>query len=196
MTQRRIGLFGGTFDPPHTGHLVVADQVRDAADLDEVWLVVANDPWQKSASRSITPAATRLLMVDRAIGEAEGLRSCDIELEEAGPSYSIDTLTTLRQRMPDVSWLLIVGHDAAVGLPTWHRAEELKASAEFLVVNRPGSTGSLPEGWQLTTIEIPDLQISSTDLRRRFEMGTSVRYLVPDAVIDLANSSGIYRPSE
>ncbi len=196
VTQRRIGIFGGTFDPPHLGHLIVADQVRDTLNLGEVWLVVANDPWQKSGSREITPAAKRLEMLEAALDGAPGLRASDVELEEPGPSYSFDTLSMLQQRMPDVAWSLIVGRDAAVGLPTWHRADELKEMAEIIVVNRPGSSEPLPDGWKLTMVDMPALEISSTDLRHRLATGASVRYLMPDPVINLATAWGIYRPSE
>lgn len=196
MTNLRIGLFGGTFDPPHIGHLVVADQVRDSVGLDEVWLVVANDPWQKSATRPITAANRRLEMVEAALSDSTSLRACDVELEEPGPSYSFDTLATLRERKPEIEWSLIVGHDAACRLPTWHRADELKATADFIVVNRPGATDQLPEGWKLELVTVPGLEISSTDLRHRLGSGTSVKYLMPDAVINLAASWGIYRPSE
>lgn len=196
MKNRRIGLFGGTFDPPHIGHLVVADQVRDSVGLDEVWFVVANDPWQKSATRPVTAAARRLEMVEAALAGSNSLRACDVELEEAGPSYSFDTLAALQDRMPDVSWSLIVGHDAACGLPTWHRADELKASADFIVVNRPGATDQLPNGWRLELVTVPALEVSSTDLRHRLGSGASAKYLMSDAVINLATSWGIYRPSE
>ncbi len=194
MSTRRIGLFGGTFDPPHLGHLVVADQVRWTMGFDEVWLVVANDPWQKTVVRHITPAAQRFAMVEAALVESEGLVASAVELEEAGPSYSIDTLATLRERHPDTEWSLIVGHDAARGLPTWHRADELATVANFVVVNRPGADASLPAGWQFSTVDVPGLDISSTDLRRRLADGRSVRYLMPRGVIDLAASWGLYRP--
>ncbi len=196
MSRQQIGLLGGTFDPPHIGHLVVADQVRDAAGLDEVWLVVANDPWQKSATRPITEASKRLAMVEAALDGADSLRACDVELEEPGPSYSYDTLATLQAGSPEVEWSLIVGHDAAVGLPTWHRADDLKTSAQFIVVNRPGAVETLPPGWNLETVSVPGLEISSTDLRHRIATGVSVKYLMPDSVIDLVASWGIYRRTE
>ncbi len=194
VTHRRIGLFGGTFDPPHLGHLVVADQVRSELGLDECWFVVANDPWQKSGWRTVTPAAQRLELVEAALSGADGLRSCDVELEEEGPSYTIDTLTTLQDRFPDVDWLIVIGQDAASRLDTWERADRLRSVGEFIVVNRPGAPSAMPPGWRLQRVDVPPLDISSTDLRTRFGAGRSVRFLVPDPVIDLVDRWGIYRP--
>ncbi len=202
--HRRIGLFGGTFDPPHLGHLVVADQVRSEMGLDECWLVVANDPWQKSGTRNVTQAATRLALVRAALGDPAldgsvgGLHASDVELEEDGPSYTIDTLATLQARHENVEWFVVVGQDAASRLDTWDRADELKKVANFVVVNRPGSpAGSgagMSDGWHIEHVVVPPLDISSTDLRARFAAGRSVRFLVPDAVIDLVDELGIYRP--
>ncbi len=189
-----VGLFGGTFDPPHLGHLVVADQVRAELGLDEVWFVVANDPWQKSRWRTVTPATTRLKLVETALSGIAGLRASDVELEDEGPSYTIETLTTLQARHPNTEFSVIVGQDAASRLGTWERSERLREIAEIVVVNRPGSPSAIAEGWRLTRVDVPPLDVSSTDLRARFAAGRSVRFLVPDAVIDLVHQLGIYRP--
>lgn len=193
--RRRIGIFGGTFDPPHLGHLVVAEHLRDELLLDEVRFVVANDPWQKSGTQIVTSAVDRLALVNVAVGlPARGLVASDVELMAGGPSYTIDTLQTLRAAEPDVDWSVIVGADAAAGLDTWHRSEELRDLAEVIVVNRPGSaTATAPSGWRAVSVEVPPIAISSTMIRNRVADGSSIRFLTPDPVITLIQELGIYR---
>ena len=118
LTHRRIGLFGGTFDPVHHGHLAAAWHVKQRLGLDAVWLVVANEPWQKRDDRSITPAATRLEWVHLAVDGVDGLEASDIEIELGGNSYTIDTIAALGSRFPAVEWCVVVGADAAEHLDT------------------------------------------------------------------------------
>ncbi len=190
---KRVGLLGGTFDPPHNGHLVVADQVRQRLDLDEVRLVVSNQPWQKVGSRAITPAPQRLELVAAAVADDDGLRAESVELELGGPSYTVVSLQELRRREPDTEWFVIVGADAAAGLDTWHRADELKATERFIVVDRPGSTTAPPAGWRIERVSMPSVNVSSTQLRALWGQGCSVRYLTPDRVIPLLHRWGLYR---
>ena len=190
---RRIGLLGGTFDPPHIGHLVVADQVLDQLALDEVRLVVSNRPWQKEGMRAITEPAKRLAMVEAAVADAPGLVASDIELRLGGPSYTLVTIEALDRAEPDVEWLVIIGDDAAVGLDTWHRADELRESQRFVVVNRPGANGGPPPGWRFDRVRIPGLEVSSTELRALVGAGRSIRHLTPAPVMQLMESWGLYR---
>lgn len=190
---KRVGILGGTFDPPHIGHLIVADQVLDRLGLDEVRFVVSNSPWQKVGSRPITSARQRYELVTAAVAGAPGLVASDIEIELGGSSYTILTLDELAAREPGVEWLVIVGADAAVGLDTWHRADELRAKHRFVMVNRPGAPSTPPPGWDCELVEIPALDISSTELRRHVAAGRSVRHLVPDGVMQLLESWGLYR---
>ncbi len=190
--RSRIGLFGGTFDPPHLGHLVVADQVRAELNLDEVWFVVAGDPWQKTDERSITPAEERLRLVELALSGVDGLRQSDIEVRRDGRSYTIETVTQLQREHPDVDWLLIMGADAANGLNTWHRHEELRPMVELAIADRPGSTIAPPQGWKWERVVVPTLDISSSNLRQRMRDGKSVRFLAPAAVIDRCRAARLY----
>ena len=191
---RRIGVFGGTFDPPHVGHLVTAVNVRHALDLDVVLLVVANDPWQKSGAREVSAAADRLALVRAAVGDVEGLEASDIELARGGTSYTADTLKDLKDLHPGVELFLVLGSDAAAGLPTWDRAEEVRAAATVVVVTRPGAEhGSPPPGWDWTSVETPRLEVSSTDLRARIVDGRPLDYLLTPAVIDCIEARGLYR---
>jgi len=190
---KRVGILGGTFDPPHIGHLVMADQVLDRLDLEAVRLVVSNSPWQKVESRSITTASRRLEMVTAAVGDSPGLEASGIELELGGPSYTAVTLEALSEREPDTDWLVLVGADAAAGLDTWHRAEELRAERRFIVVNRPGHTEPPPPEWQCASVDIPPLDVSSTELRRLVAEGRSIRHLTPQPVVQLLERWGLYR---
>ena len=192
-TGERIGILGGTFDPPHLGHLIVADQVLRALDLDKVLLVPANEPWQKAGLRAITAAERRLVMTRDAVGDAEGLAVSDIELRLGGPSYTSVTLDALSKNHPKTEWRVIVGADAAAGLDTWHNVEKLRTQADVVVVNRPGADFQPPTGWSWELVEIPAVNISGTGLRRRVAQGRSIRFLTPNAVIEHINSWGLYR---
>lgn len=192
--MRRIGVFGGTFDPPHVGHLVVAVNVRHALALDVVLLVVANDPWQKSGTRRVSPAADRLAMVEAAVGEVDGLEASDLEMARGGTSYTADTLAELAAREPGAELFLVLGSDAAAGLPTWERAEEVRRLAEVVVVRRPGAEdGAPPAGWAWTSVECPRLEVSSSDLRQRVVDGRPLDYLLTPAVIECIEDRGLYR---
>lgn len=191
----RIGVFGGTFDPPHVGHLVTAVNVRHALDLDVVLLVVANDPWQKAGTRDLTPAADRLALVEAAVGDVDGLEASDIELRRGGTSYSADTLAALATAHPGAALFLVLGSDAAAGLPTWERASEVRDRSTIVVVTRPGAEeGAPPPGWDWQRVESPRLEVSSTDLRARVADGRPLDYLLTPAVIDCIEARGLYRP--
>lgn len=192
---KRVGILGGTFDPPHLGHLVVADQVLDQLGLDEVRLVVNNSPWQKVGDRPITPAGRRLALVQAALGEGAAPRvvASDVEIELGGPSYSLVTLEALAAREPGTEWLVVVGADAAAGLDTWHRADELRDRYGFVVVNRPGHERPPPPGWRCQPVEIPALDVSSSELRRLVAAGRSIRWLTPDPVVALIDRWQLYR---
>lgn len=191
--KRRIGLFGGTFDPIHHGHLAAAWHVRQRLDLEAVWLVVANDPWQKSGDRQVTPASTRLRWVREATADVDGLEASAVEIEAGGPSYTVDTVAGLRRRHPDVEWSVVVGADTAAQLDTWSRADELRAAVQIVVVNRPGTDGvAVPPGWRHSHVQIPSLDLSSTELRALAAEGVSLRFLVPDVVALDVEASGIY----
>ena len=191
-TGRRVGLFGGTFDPPHVGHLVTAVNVRHALDLDVVMLMVANVPWQKEASRAITPAADRLAMVEAAVADVHGLEAGRLEIELGGPSYTADTLAALATTEPGVELFTIVGDDAAAGLTTWERYEEVVTRSRLVVVDRPGEPVRLPGEVRWIHVEVPRLEVSSTDLRARFTDGRPLDYLVTDPVLQVIEERGLY----
>jgi nicotinate-nucleotide adenylyltransferase len=189
---RRVGVLGGTFDPPHIGHLVTAINVRHELELDVVLLVVANEPWQKVGSREISPAADRLAMVHAAVVAEDCIEVSDLEIARGGASYTVDTLEQLRAADPDVQLFLVLGSDAAAGLETWERAERLDSICTIVVVERPGATTEVPAGFEVEHLEVPRLEVSSTDLRDRVRTGRPLRHLVPDAVISLIRDAGLY----
>ena len=190
---RRIGLFGGTFDPPHVGHLVTAVNVQHALSLDLVLLVVAHRPWQKEGTRRITSSADRLAMVAAAVSGVAGIEESDVEIVRGGDSYTADTLVTLAERYPGAAMYTIVGDDAAALLPTWERADEVVARSHLVVVDRPGEPVELPDVTEWIRVEVPRLEVSSTDLRARVLDGRPLRFLVPDAVLDLIAARRLYR---
>jgi nicotinate-nucleotide adenylyltransferase len=189
----RIGLFGGTFDPPHVGHLVTAVNVRHALALDLVLLMVAHFPWQKQGTRPITSVGDRLAMVEAAVAEVDGLVAGDTEIRRGGSSYTADTLATLAELYPGAELFTIVGDDAAAGLPTWERHEEVVAQSHLVVVDRPGAPVELPAGIDWLRVEVPRLEVSSTDLRARVRDGRPLDYLVTEPVLDLIAARQLYR---
>ena len=188
---RRIGLLGGSFDPPHLGHLVVAECARVELGLDEVRLLVAGSPWMKS---TVSDAADRVALVEAAVADAPGL-VCDArEVDREGPTFTADTLAEIRAEEPDAEVFFVLGEDAAAALPEWERVEDAFALATFVVVTRPGSVppdeSTLPG--PVVHLEIPQLRVSSTDLRARFARGGATRWLVPLAVDDEIRRRGLY----
>lgn len=193
--SERLGVFGGTFDPIHVGHLVTAVNVRHSLDLDRVLLVVANDPWQKAGTVD-TAAADRLAMVEAAVCDVDGLEACDVEIRRGGDSYTADTLQHLKESHPGADLFLVLGSDAAGGLPTWGRAAEVRELATLVVVTRPGAEASSPpSGWTYQRLEVPRLEVSSTDLRARFADGRPLDYLVTGPVQRLIRDRGLYAPA-
>jgi len=189
----RLGILGGTFDPPHVGHLVAAVNVRHALRLDRVLLTVAHEPWQKVGTRPLSPPQDRLAMVRAAVEGVEGLEASDIELHRGGQTFTIDTIRQLLDEDPSRELFVIVGHDAAVGMPTWERVDEIRSRANLVVVERPGVSGSLPDGWRFDRVEVPRLEVSSTDLRARAADGRPLDYLLPERAISCLRERRLYR---
>ena len=199
IEKRRIGLFGGTFDPPHIGHLLTGQSVAEARNYDRLWFVVANDPWQKTTRRAVTPAPVRLAMVAQACYWSRHskfvLQPCDIELRTGGPSYTADTLRSLGALFPDIEFEVIVGSDAAAHLHTWHDAVWLAENAHFVMVQRGGQSAAHSPGYRVSIVESPLIEVSSTEIRRRVSAGEPVDNMVPPSVDALVRAHGLYRES-
>lgn len=190
---RRIGVFGGTFDPPHIGHLVAAVDAQHELDLDVVLFVVANVPWQKVESREISPAEDRLALVRAAVEDAPLLQVSDIEIRRGGSSYTADTLAALRAAEPDAELFVILGNDAAAGFTTWERYDEVAQQATLVVVDRPGTPSPVDPQFDWVRVDIPELEISSTELRERVAAGRSIRFLTPSRVASAIVDRSLYR---
>ena len=186
-----VGLFGGSFDPIHHGHLLVAQVAAEVLGLDEIRFVPAREQPFKAGEHGAS-AADRAAMVERAIAGSPGMRLERIELDRPGPSYTVDTLRALRAREPDTGFVLLVGRDAAAGMPRWHEAPEVSRLARVVAFGRAGSpAGAVPAG--IECITVPAVEISSTAVRERVRRGQSIRYWVPEAVADFIAAHGLYR---
>jgi nicotinate-nucleotide adenylyltransferase len=215
----RVGLFGGTFNPIHIGHLWAAEAVVEALDLERMIFVPSAQPPHKSRSRGgpIAPAEQRLAWVRAAVAGNPRFAVDSLEIERAGPSYSLDTLSTFHARLAPELPVFVIGLDAFGELDTWHEAAALFALAHFAVIRRPRETRGrladwLPEcarddvvlapdglsgrhrsaGSWLRLIEIAALDISASEIRTRLRAGRSVRYLLPEAVLTAVTESGTY----
>ena len=190
MTEK-VGVLGGTFDPVHVGHVVAAVETRAALALDRVLLVVAGDPWQKR-DRVVASAADRLAMVNAAALDVEGVEASAIEIERERPSVTADTLEELAA--PDRQLFLILGADAAANMPTWRRLEETRDLATLVIVERDRTVHVEPPdaGWRVEHVHIPQIDISSSELRERLAGGRPVDGLVPPLVVRMIRERGLY----
>lgn len=191
MTDRPVGLFGGSFDPVHHGHLIVARAAREQLGLDEVRFIPAREQPFKRGTHG-APAEARLAMLQLAVAGEPGFAVEPIELGRPGPSYTVDTLAALAAREPGRRFILLLGADAARELDQWHEAGRIAALARVAVLTRPGAAA--PSSPLITdTVAVPAVDISATDVRRRVAAGRSIRYLVPDRVADYVAAHGLYR---
>jgi len=189
----RIGVLGGTFDPPHIGHLATAVNARHQLELDKVALVVANVPWQKVGSRRVSPAEDRFALVERAVRGLAGLEASRIEIDHGGDSVTAETLETFLARDGAAELFVIVGADTAAGLLTWRRPEVLRELATIVVVARAHVPRCPPlPGWRWVELDVPRLEVSSSDLRDRVADGRPLDVLVPADVIEEIRRRHLY----
>ena len=197
-----IGVLGGTFDPIHIGHLVVAEEARIKLGFSEVLFVPAGRPWLK-LDRNITPAVHRVEMVRRAIADNPYFKLCTLEVERAGPSYTVDTLTMLQKQLgSEASFFFILGRDTLAELPLWKEPQKLVQLCRLVVPPRLGSKdlkhlnaaipGLLDKVIQL---DMPVIGISSSEIRQRIAQGLPIRYLVPPEVEKYITEHKIYSTS-
>ncbi|MDA8352961.1 MAG: nicotinate-nucleotide adenylyltransferase [Firmicutes bacterium] len=194
--RKRIGIYGGSFDPIHIGHLIMAEQARQAAGLDEVWFIPASNPPHKEGS--VASSQDRLAMVERAVAENPYFRVSRVEMEREGPSYTVDTLRQLVRRHQDTQFYLVVGADMVLDLPHWYNIEEITETAEIIGLVRPGvdvDTNRIPEHIKkrLTLVdEGVQVDLSSTWIRERAAEGGTFRYLVPEPVRQYMEAHRLY----
>jgi len=202
---RRLGIMGGTFDPIHYGHLVAAETARSAFALEQVLFIPTGNPPHKVAYK-VTDAWERFHMVASSIQTNDRFQVSSLEIEREGPSYTIDTLRTLRELLPEQELYFITGADALRDILSWRQPAEIIKLATIIAASRPGY--SLDELLfligenaprlrnRIFQLEIPALAISSTDIRRRVREGLSIRYLLPDKVRLYIEQEGLYRNIE
>jgi nicotinate-nucleotide adenylyltransferase len=171
---------------------VTAVNVRHALRLDVVVLMVANVPWQKERSRQITRAEDRFALVEAAVADVEGLVAGRTEIDRGGASYTADTLRVLAEEYGSAEFFTIVGDDAAAGFTTWDRYEEVAERSSLVVVDRPGESVELPTEFEWLRIEVPHLEVSSTDLRARFTDGRPLDYLITEPVLEMIRKHEMY----
>jgi nicotinate-nucleotide adenylyltransferase len=196
----RLGLFGGTFDPIHLGHLILAEQCREACRLDRVWFVVAGAPPHKPGDR--TTVAHRLEMARIAVAGHPAFEVSEIEANRPGPHYSVETLEAVHAERPGDDLFFLIGADSLADLPHWREPSRIARLATVVVVNRPGiETTSLeasvpdfgPEARPLVAVTIPPIGIASSDLRQSRAEGRSIRYQVPRGVEAYIEAQGLYQ---
>lgn len=190
----KVGVLGGTFDPIHTGHLLLAEAAREELGLDKVLFVPAGHQWRKEqVDRDIAPAEHRLAMVELAIADNAAFEASSIEIEREGPSYTAETLAALCMEMSEGELWFIVGADALADMPHWHQVERIFELASVCVAGRPGE-GERSDMFEdrVSWLAMPEIEISSTDIRERVRAGKSVQYMVPAAVGDYIKQRGLY----
>lgn len=195
----RIGILGGTFDPPHIGHLVIADQSCTQLRLDRVWFTPVGQPPHKTG-QTISPAEHRVEMTRLATRDHPGFEVCLADVERPAPQYSYALLETLAARHPGYAWHFIMGADSLMDMPEWREPQRLLAIARLAVARRPGTRINLDKlesalpgiGSRIDWVDAPLIELSSTDLRRRTREGLSLRYVVPRDVADYIAQHRIY----
>ncbi len=199
-TRRRIGVLGGTFDPPHIGHLIIATELRHALDLDLVLFVPAGQPPHKQ-SFPVTAERHRLAMVQRAIADDPFFALSTVDSDRVGPSYTADLLEILSQSLAPVSLVFLMGEDSLRDIPTWHDPSRIVALAELGVAARPGTPVALDAIYaavpaaqgRIIQVATPEIAISSRDLRQRVATGVPITYQVPAQVEQYIIREGLYR---
>jgi nicotinate-nucleotide adenylyltransferase len=189
-----IGLLGGSFDPVHHGHLIVGQVAAEKLELDSLRFVPAREQPFK-AGRHRTSSEHRAAMLAVALNGAPGFSVERSELSRPAPSYTIDTLRQLQQREPGAEFVLLLGADAAADLPAWKEAERVVELARVVVFARPGSPVPV-QPWITRIVEVPAIDISATEVRRRLRAGRSVRYWVPDGVAEYIRAHRLYLDPE
>ena len=191
---QRIGLFGGTFDPPHLGHLIVAAHVREELGLDRILFMPAMTPPHKQ-DREVTPGSVRLAMVQKAIEGDSAFAMSAIEVQRGGVSYTIDTVKELLSLHRGASLTVLIGMDNLVDFGAWRDPSEILDLATVAVMTRPGYVPGAGETYlsRMTLCEVPHIGIAAREIRQRVADGKSIRYLVPPAVEDYIREHDLYR---
>ncbi len=191
----KIGLYFGSFNPVHVGHLIIANHILNETDLDKIWFVISpQNPFKPSAS--LLNEYDRLFLVQRAIGDNARMKASDIEFALPKPSFTVHTLAYLGEKFPAYSFHIIMGSDSFQNLPKWKNADTILNNYPLIIYKRPGFEVVNNTGTQITVMNAPLLEISATHIRELIAAGKSIKYLVPDAVAQEIESSRFYRKAQ
>ncbi|MCC5805474.1 MAG: nicotinate (nicotinamide) nucleotide adenylyltransferase [Opitutales bacterium] len=190
---KRLGIFGGTFDPVHTGHLILARDILERAGLDHiVFLPAARNPLKTDGP--LASGKDRADMLRAALRGSDGFSVSTVDIDRPPPSFALETVAALRREWPDACFAWIIGRDQLSGLHRWHRIDDLAAEVEFIVLRRPGPDTGLPErpSLRLRVMDTRLMELSSTEIRQRIAAGKSVDFFVPSAVIEVIDKRSLY----
>jgi nicotinate-nucleotide adenylyltransferase len=198
-----IGIFGGTFDPPHLGHLIIATELQYVLGLDRVMFIPAGDPPHK-AYQHVSSPQDRVAMLRLALTETPSFAISTVEIDRTGPSYTVDTLRLLTEQIEGARLIFLMGEDSLRDLATWREPNQIATLADLAVATRPGVSvdvdavhTAIPETrGKVQLVAVPEIGIASRDLRRRAAAGLPIRYQVLPAVDDYIRENGLYRPRE
>ncbi|QED48711.1 nicotinate-nucleotide adenylyltransferase [Cytobacillus dafuensis] len=185
----KIGILGGTFDPPHLGHLIIANEVLNSFDLNEIWFMPNQEPPHKKKSNSIKDE-DRVKLLKLAISEHPNFKLELIELERSGPSFTYETMKMLKERHPDKQFYFIIGADMIEYLPKWRNIDQLVEIVQFIGVNRPSY--SQKSSYPILYAEVPNIEISSSLIRSRLKEGKTIQYMVPESVRNYIKEKNYY----
>lgn len=188
--KRRVGILGGTFNPPHIGHLIIADQVRHQLGLEKIYFMPSANPPHQDEKKAID-AKHRLRMVELAIEDNTFFDVEKSEIDRGGKSYTYDTLVKLKEEHPDTEYYFIIGGDMVEYLPKWYKIEALSQLVEFVGVDRPGYPIISP--YSIIWVDVPSMDISSTSLRKNLKMNCPVNYLIPEKTLNYIRQEGLYQ---
>lgn len=188
--RQQVGIMGGTFNPPHLGHLIMAEQVGTQLGLDKVLFMPDATPPHVDTKKTL-PAKHRVEMVKRAIADNSLFELSMAEIERGGVSYTYDTIVALKKQYPNTDFYFIIGGDMVDYLPTWHRIDDLVQLVQFVGIQRTGYSRDTP--YPVLWVDAPLVDISSTQIRNKVQQSCSIRYLVPTKVADYIEEEGLYR---
>ncbi|MGD6841259.1 nicotinate-nucleotide adenylyltransferase [Bacillus infantis] len=187
--MKRIGILGGTFNPPHHGHLLIANEVLHSLSLDKVWFMPNQDPPHKKKSSAASDRA-RVEMLELAIEGHPRFEIQKIEMERGGPSYTYDTMKLLKEQNEDTEFYFIIGADMIEYLPKWYKINELLELAVFAGVGRPSYNSRTD--YPVVPVDVPQMDVSSSMIRARLSQGETVRYLIPESVRKYIEENRLY----
>lgn len=190
IERKKVGILGGTFNPPHVGHLIIADQVCQQLDLDKLYFMPSANPPHRDEKRAID-AAYRLEMVETAIQNNPYFAIERNEIDRGGKSFTYDTMVQLVEQHPDTDYYFVIGGDMVEYLPKWYKIDKLINLIQFVGVNRPGY--ATMTDYPIIWVDVPLVDISSTMLREKLKMNCSVRYLIPDQTLEYIHEKGLYQ---